>query len=220
MAEKRGRTPGLTREQVNARKRRLAELVTEAESGMHQYPDGSTPVMANGQPRVNKLALMVEAGYTPFYAKKEMTRVFQNPYYLEQKALIEHQRQGGLMRALVDVQERSGVFTNIADRMALLLQQRLDDPIWSQKIRTEDLFKYALQYHKLDLEVQGALSGNKQNQLAVVFMDAEERLPKESRDKMRDALTKFRALKSGELDDMARVGDAMDDVIEGEATDA
>jgi hypothetical protein len=37
---------------------------------------------------------------------------------------------------------------------------------------------------------------------------------------MRDALTQFRALKSGELDDMARVGDAMDDVIEGEATDA
>jgi hypothetical protein len=117
------------------------------------------------------------------------------------------------------MQERTGVFSNVADRMAVILESRLNDPRWVEKIRTEDLFKYALQYHKLDLEINGALDQGKQNHLAVVFMDAEERLPKESRDKLYEAKRRFHEMKSAELEGMARVGDALDEVVESEAVE-
>jgi hypothetical protein len=68
--------------------------------------------------------------------------------------------------------------------------------------------------------LSGALARGKENKLAVVFMDAEERLPKESRDKMRSAMEVFRTQRAGELEQYSRVGDALDDTIDGEAVEA
>jgi hypothetical protein len=200
------------------RKRKLAELVVEAEAGLHEYADGTPSVDRKGKPIVRRMSLMVEAGYTPYYANRASNKVFNDDYFLGQKELIERQKAGGLMRSLMGMQERTGVFSNVADRMAVILEDRLNDPKWVERIKTEDLFKYALQYHKLDLEINGALA-QKGDKMAVVFMDAEERLPKESRDKLYEAKRRFHELKSAELDSMAKVGDALDEVIEVEAVE-
>jgi hypothetical protein len=220
MPRKRGRPEGSTIVAAKAKKRRLAEILVEMEAGLYNYADGTPPVTLEGKPRVNKMQALRDSGYSECYAEKIRGAIFHDEYFLEQKALIEHERRGGLMKAMMGMQERTGVFSGIADRMALLLHERLSDPLWVQRIKTEDLFKYALQYHKLDLELSGALSQGKENKLAVVFMDAEERLPKESRDKMRGAMERFRAQRAGELEQYSRVGDALDDTIDGEAVEA
>lgn len=189
------------------------------EAGVYAWPDGRSPVTLEGKPRVSPTQALKDAGYSDYYAKKVRGSILKDPYYLEQKALIEHQRAGGLIKALMGMQERTGAISLCADRLVGLLQENLQKPEWCAKIPPAVLLKAVIDFHNIDCEVQGALARGRRNEVAAVLASATERQPKETRDRIEQAQRQFHEQKINRLQLYARVGDALDNIVEGEAVE-
>ena len=209
-------------EDTRKRMRRLAELMLEAEDGLHEYQNGDSPRKRDGSPRINKMQLLREAGYTESYAKAIRGSIWKNPYYQEQYTLLRRQRKSCALEALVNTEAETGLLSSIDESLMKLTLKRLTDPEEQEKIKTETLLKYGHVYHRLAAEVSGQLGDNRvANKLAGLLAGEQSRLPKDQRDSIKskviEARTRFRAEIDTETKELAQVGDAQDDIIEVEA---
>uniref|UniRef100_A0A6M3KUB5 Uncharacterized protein n=1 Tax=viral metagenome TaxID=1070528 RepID=A0A6M3KUB5_9ZZZZ len=209
----------MKRDESRARVRRLAEIMYDMENGLFNYGDDYPSQNKDGTPKIVKAVALRAAGYTDQYAKKIRGHIWKDPYYVQQYHLVCNERKGSVVKAMLGDVGRIEKLGQISDTMLEILHARLTDPEEVSLIKTTDLLKYAPIIYRLNAEIEGRLHSQRPDKMAVVMMDIDNRLPKESRDKLLAMRDQYRAMRDGEVDSYAQTGDAQDEIIDVEAVE-
>jgi hypothetical protein len=199
--------------------RQTARIMVDMEHGVYAWPDGTSPVMKNGKPRISKTVALLEAGYKESYVKEAYTSVFTHPYYLEQYHFFLNERDVSVVRALEMAQTNNKTLSRVAEGLLNLALKRIEeDP---ESVSTANAIRYAKDYVRLVAEIEGKLNVPGAKNLTGILMVGAERLGPEQRGRITEIRDKYRSDRDRELESLARAADAMDegDIIDADYTE-
>jgi len=199
-----------TKKQSTAAYEKLAEVMSDMEHGLFEWPDGASPYTLSGRARVNKRLALTMAGFSDSYARSFGSKVFANPLYHTQYALVKKNRQGGVGHALALAQESTMAVSRIGEGLVNELARRVEET--PEEIPTKDLLKYAHLYFRLGAELEGKLQKQTPDRLAIVLAAVDQRLPAGSRDAVSEAMRAFRAERGQQIEDLAAEGAGLDTI--------
>jgi hypothetical protein len=210
------------KEETRSRQKQAAQNLIDMERGVFPYPEGMSGTYKDGRPKINRTIAFTTPGthsetmYSRAYLSKHLPDVMEAPYFKQQYALFKHERDTSVIQVL----ESAQLQTKALDRISLGLLEKVADTLEKnpEQIKPSEALKYAHVYFRLAAEVQGKLDSGKQDKLAVVLMNMDERIqdPAE-RQRIREGIERFRMQRAKQLEEYQSAGEALDaDVYDGE----